>query len=66
MYTQYASTLFEGVQRHLIGIHGYADDHGLYLDFCRNTEGSEKAALDTSSLYGRCENMDNEKHLQDE
>ena len=45
MYTQYASTLFEVVQRHLVNIRGYADDHALYVSFHPNTQGTEAAAV---------------------
>ncbi len=33
LFTQYASSLFQVISKHLCKAHGYADDHTLYLGF---------------------------------
>ncbi len=45
IFTQYASSLFEVVHQHLDGIHGYADDHQLYLAFSPNSLASQHEAI---------------------
>ncbi len=37
LFTQYASTLFDVIYRHLDEAHGYADDHQLYMAFSPNS-----------------------------
>ncbi len=37
MFTQYASTLFDVIHQHIDHVHGYADDHQLYLSFSQYT-----------------------------
>ncbi len=45
MFTQYASTLFEVIHRHIDNVHGYADDHQLYLAFSPDTLMSQQEAI---------------------
>ncbi len=45
MFTQYASTLFDVIHKHIENVHGYADDHQLYLAFSTNSLLSQQAAI---------------------
>jgi hypothetical protein len=45
MFNQYASTLFDTLQNHLPNIHGYADDHMLYVSFSADKVENEVAAV---------------------
>ncbi len=44
-FTQYASTLFDVIHKHLESAHGYADDHQVYLAFSPNTLSSQQNAI---------------------
>ncbi len=46
LFTEYASTLFDIIHRHLEDAHGYADDHQLYLSFSPNTAMLQQSAVD--------------------
>ena len=41
----YASSLFQVMESHLPEVHGYADDHQLYMSFKPSEEHSESNAL---------------------
>ncbi len=41
LFTQYASSLFDVIYKHLDHGHGYADDHQLYLPFSPNSVSSQ-------------------------
>ncbi len=45
LFTQYASTLFDVIYKHLDQGHGYADDHQLYLAFSPNSIESQQEAI---------------------
>ncbi len=45
LYTQYASSLFNVIQKHLINVHGYADDHQLYMSFSPNIVDDQDKAF---------------------
>ncbi len=45
LFTQYASTLFEVIYKHLDHAHGYADDHQLYLPFSPHSIDSQQDAI---------------------
>ena len=45
LFTQYASTLFDVIYRHLDHAHGYADDHQLYMAFSPNSLQSQESAI---------------------
>ncbi len=45
LFSQYASTIFTVVNKHMQGVHAYADDHQLYLAFDPNSENSQSEAL---------------------
>ncbi len=45
IFTQYASSLFDVVHRHLDDIHGYADDHQIYLAFSPNSLVTQQNAI---------------------
>ncbi len=45
MYTQYPSSLFEVIQKQLINVHAYADDHQLYMSFSPNVLDDQDKAF---------------------
>ena len=45
IFTQYASSLFDVVHQHLDDIHGYADDHQIYLAFSPNNVATQQSAI---------------------
>jgi hypothetical protein len=45
LFTQYASTLFEAVHNYLPQLHGYADDHMLYMSYSSDLEEDSAKAI---------------------
>ena len=45
LFTQYASTLFDVIMKHLCNAHGYADDHQVYLGFTPHSHYHQDNAL---------------------
>ena len=45
LFTQYASTLFDVIYKHIDDAHGFADDHQLYLAFSPNSSSLQYSAL---------------------
>ena len=45
LFVLYASKIFQIVDKHLPGIHCYADDSQLYLSFCPNASVNQDVAL---------------------
>ena len=45
LFVLYASKIFQIVDKHLPGIHCYADDSQLYLSFCPNASVNQEVAL---------------------
>ena len=45
IFTQYASSLFDVIHKHLENAHGFADDHQLYLEFSANSLVSQQDAI---------------------
>ncbi len=46
LFSQYASTIFDVIKKHLEGAHAYADDHHVYLAFNPNSDVSQQNAID--------------------
>ncbi len=45
IFTQYASSLFDVIYKHLEHAHGFADDHQLYMEFSANSLLSQQNAI---------------------
>ncbi len=45
LFTEYASTLFDIIHRHLENVHGYADDHQLYVSFSPKSTALQQSAI---------------------